>query len=383
MKILFVNYHHLDSNSGVHIFNLANQLVGLGVDCVVGVPFRKDLTTHLGTALFETVEFPNLLENRGNRIFDLIHAWTPREGVRKITQALKKLYICPYVVHLEDNEEIIIEAVSRIPTSFLKYVPNFLTWLLLPGTVSHPLHYKEFLAGAGGITFIVDALKEFCPPHLPNQVVWAGYQEDMGWNRPPDLEYKRHLGISENEFVVVYTGNVHLANQQEVSDLYRAIEIVNKRGFPLRLIRTGIDYAPLPLGNLKTIRKNYCVELGRIPRGNLPSLLSIADILVQPGMPGLFNDYRFPSKLPEYLASGKPVILPKTNIGLFLKDREECLLLDRGDVSDIVDKIKILLSDVKLRNQIGAGGRIFADRNLRWDSIAGRLYAFYKTLLSS
>ena len=53
-----------------------------------------------------------------------------------------------------------------------------------------------------------------------------------------------------------------------------------------------------------------------------PQLLVAADILVQPdGSPGPFNDYRFPSKLPDFFASGRPVVLPKTNIGLYLSER--------------------------------------------------------------
>ena len=46
-----------------------------------------------------------------------------------------------------------------------------------------------------------------------------------------------------------------------------------------------------------------------------------ADALVQPGGPDAFNDYRFPSKLPDFLASGKPVVLPATNIGRYLRRR--------------------------------------------------------------
>lgn len=383
MKILIINYHHLASNSGVHIFNLANQLVMLGANCVVCVPFRKDLTASLGTALFDTVEFSDITNNPEESTFDLVHAWTPREAVRIMTNSLLARHRRPYVVHMEDNEEYLTQSLLGISSDFLRIIPNTIMDMFISPGLSHPRRYKDFLAKAGGVTVIMDSLKEFCPPGVPTQVISAGYEKDMNWSSPPNLDYKHSLGILEDEFILVYTGNVHKANSKEVSDLYRSVEIVNEHGFRLKLIRTGVDHAPLLLNNLETIRKNFCIELGYIPRESLPPLLSIADILVQPGIPGRFNDYRFPSKIPEYLASGKPVILPKTNIGLYLKDRVECVLLERGDAADIAEKMELLLSNANLRSQIGIGGRLFAEQNLQWNSIAAQMYSFYETLLRS
>ena len=48
----------------------------------------------------------------------------------------------------------------------------------------------------------------------------------------------------------------------------------------------------------------------------LPALLRLADVLVQPGESNRFNTHRLPSKLPEFLASGRPVIMPRANLGL-------------------------------------------------------------------
>jgi glycosyltransferase involved in cell wall biosynthesis len=383
MKILFANYHHLDSNSGIHIFNLANQLTRLGAKCVVCVPSHKELTVRLGDALFETVNLSDVRHGRVPADFDLIHAWTPREVVRKIAVQLLAMRPVPYLVHLEDNEEYIIESVARVPAAWLPYVPDVLTPLVLPHAASHPRRYREFLTDAAGLTVIIEALGKFCPPTVPRQVIWAGYQEDLHWASPPDVGYKHRLGIARNEFVVAYTGNVHLAHQQDVSNLYKAVGILNERGVPAKLVRTGTDYVRHSPHNDSAIKEKYCVELGHIPRRDLPSVLSIADVLVQPGKPGQFNDYRFPSKVPEYLASGKPVILPRTNIGLYLKNYEECLFLEEGTPSDIAAKIEMLLSNEDLRRRIGAGGRAFAEKNLQWGHIASCLHSFYKTVLDT
>jgi glycosyltransferase involved in cell wall biosynthesis len=370
----------LDNNSGIHIFNLANQLTQLGVECIVCVPQQKEKVASVGNPLFEVVNIDDLRKEKTKRNIDLIHVWTPREIVRKITSDLLRLYACPYMIHLEDNEEFLIEAFTGFPSAVLRRFPSVLLDLLLkskPG-LSHPARYKEFLSRASGVTVIMDTLRKFCPENIPNEIIWAGYQEDLHWDAPVDIEFRHRLGIANNEFVVAYTGNVHKANQGEVTSLYQAIWLMNRRGYPVKLVRTGTDYVRFMDKNLSALRqKKCCIELGRIPRDQLPLLLSISDVLVQPGKSDQFNDYRFPSKLPEYLASGKPTILPKTNIGGYLKDKDECLLLEKGDADDIAQKLEFLFSNELLRKKIGSGGREFAQQHLKWGHIARKLYSFY------
>ncbi len=288
MKVLFVNYHHLDSNSGIHIFNLANCLTRLGAECVVCVPWEKERVKAVGEPLFEVVNIEDMRKDRMKRRFDFIHVWTPREIVRKITNELQGFSACPYIVHLEDNEEFLIEKFARVPLHILKHFPISLQSLFIPRTISHPTRYKEFLGKASGITVIMESLKAACPEMIPNKTIWAGYQEDLQWNMPPDLEFKLSLGISINEFIVVYTGNVHPANREEVASLYQAVQLVSQRGFPIKLVRTGRDYVSFLDRELRRTKPNFCIELGHISRKALPSLLSIADVLIQPGIPGQF-----------------------------------------------------------------------------------------------
>ena len=111
MNIAFVNYHDFTSNSAVHIFNLANELVGLGAGCAVGVRGNPGTIGLIGTARFQALDFAEA--RKGALQFpdggppSLVHAWTPREAVRELTEELGSRYGCPYVVHLEDNEDVL------------------------------------------------------------------------------------------------------------------------------------------------------------------------------------------------------------------------------------------------------------------------------------
>ena len=382
MKVLFVNYNQLDSNSGIHVFNLANHLTLLGVECIVCTPKKENKIINNGEFLFKRVDIEDFLKRRVEKDIDLIHVWTPREIVRKMTQKLLQVYSCPYIVHVEDNEQYLIESILKIPFPIIKRLPNALLRFLIQPHMSHPSKHKDFLHHAAGVTVIMDRLKEFCPKNMQTEIIWAGYQEDLDWNMAVDIELKRSLGISDEDFVITYTGNAHRVNCNEVADLYHAIEMLYLKGLPVKLIRTGTDYVSFLNRKQRTLRKKYSIELGYVARNKLPSLLSIADVLVQPGKPDAFNNYRFPSKIPEYLASGKPVILPKANIGLYLKNYEECLFLEEGSAFDIAQKLEFLFSDPKLRNKIGLGGRKFAEEHLKWSKHAEKLYSFYKILLN-
>lgn len=379
MHILFVNYHHLDSNSGIHIFNLANQLSRRGVTCTVCVPGHKEKTDALGNRTFEVHTFEEEKRLAGRRV-DLIHAWTPRENVRQMTETLASKYGAPYLVHLEDNEEAILESNLQMTVKTLLRLPDAQLNALIPEHLSHPIRYRQFLKNARGMTMVMDTLQAFGPENEAKEVIWPGYEEELEWHRPPDYSLRQRLGISHDEYVVVYTGNVHNANRREVFSLYLAVGLLNRHGVRTRLVRTGTDYVRLYDKQLKMLDQ-YCISLGHLPRTDLPALLSIADALVQPGKADAFNMYRFPSKLPEYLASGKPVLLPSVNIGRFLKDEEEAVLLKDGNALEIAQKLEALFPDHERRERIGEGGRRFAEANLRWSSSAEKLLSFYEKIL--
>jgi glycosyltransferase involved in cell wall biosynthesis len=185
------------------------------------------------------------------------------------------------------------------------------------------------------------------------------------------------LGIPRGHVVFTYTGNVHFANAREVRSLYLAVAILNREGHRAVLIRTGRDFCPF-LGPDDAWGRAHSIELGFVPRPELPDLLSAADILVQPGRPGPFNDYRFPSKLPEYLAAGRPVVLPKCNIGCCMEHGRDAWVMPKVDALDIVDAVPTIIKDRDLYQKLASGAREFFERRLSWTKGAESLLRFYQ-----
>ena len=379
MNVAFVNYHDFTSNSAVHIFNLANELADLGCGCSVCVPNGVETIGGLGTPRFEPVDF-RTAARRGLRFPDggpptLIHAWTPREIVRATTEELAVRYACPFVVHLEDNEDVVTAQHLGLSVEQLRLFPPD----EIPRSFSHPTRSRAFLAQAVGVSVIIDRLLEFVPAEAPAEVIWPAFEPQLFGPAPPDPGLRAELGIPDVCSVVVYTGNAHAANADEMRSLHLAVAAVN-RVRPLKLVRLGRDFYDF-LGDIRASVERHVVRVDLQPRARVGDYVRLADVLVQPGHSDQFNDYRFPSKLPEFLATGIPVVLPKANIGRYLQNERECVLLDSGDALDIAAAVERLLGDPQLCARVGSGGRAFATANFSWRRSAQRLKLLYERAL--
>ncbi|MEI2420884.1 hypothetical protein V6O07_11475, partial [Arthrospira platensis SPKY2] len=172
---------------------------------------------------------------------DVIHAWTPREIVREFVESLLERYPCALVIHLEDNEEYLTEA--KVGRSFaeLAKLPEADLDRLIPANRYHPIKGRAFLDRAQGLTMITNALNSFNTQKVAELVLPAPVDEKLFYPRPINLALRSSLGVPQGHLVLAYTGNVHSGNRDEVQELYRAVEILNQRGCPTVLLRTGLN----------------------------------------------------------------------------------------------------------------------------------------------
>jgi glycosyltransferase involved in cell wall biosynthesis len=381
LNIVFVSRCDFNGNSAMHLFRIANILCDWGNSCIVCVPDLPQSALEHGKPQFGVLDYETLLgqgvcfaDGRGP---DLIHAWTPRELVRRTTVALAARYEAPVFVHLEDNEmAILADVLPGVDLESLHALPADLLDEVVPDDRSHPLRARQMLEQAAGVSVLIDRLLEQKPAGIPGVVFYPGYDEELLALGGRDEKLRDALGIGPDELLVVYCGNIHPSNYHEVSGLFLAVALLNRRGRLAKLIKTGFNYRPLKDLYVSAVLESV-IDLGFVARQKIPQLLAAADVLVQPGRSDPFNDLRFPAKLPEFLASGRPVVLPRTNVGLLLKDQEEAFLLDRGDAVEIADAMERLAADPDLRARLGRGGRAFAIANLDWRKNVEVLHNFY------
>ena len=374
-NVLFVIDRELSSNSGIHVHSLANGLSQLGMDCAVVAPGGKRSASELGAVLYRAVELGKATQM--DRVFpngagpDIVHGWTPRETVRKFCDGLRERFRFKLFVHLEDNEDYLLEKLYPArPAATITEAEN------VPDSVSHPARYRAFLRRASGATVIIEKLKEFVPDGVPSLTLWPGVDTGMFYPRPANPELARELNLPLNGATIVYTGNVHPANAAEVRSLYLAVAMLNREGHSTHLVRTGQDHC-LFLADDGQWVKPYLRELGVAPRKQMPEILALADVFVQPGRVDNFNEYRFPSKLPEFLAMGKPVILPAANIARAMVSGRDAWVLDEADGPQITEAVKRIRQDAELHARLSEGALEFARTRLSWPTQAAKLKEFY------
>ncbi len=379
MRVLFVYFGPFDVNSGIQAYHFGNELTDLGWEVTVAGRGDPERAKVVGEPRFECISHEQvegkLRQMRQSPAETIIVGWTPRERVRLMTMDAVRQLGVPYVIHLEDNEELLIESATGRSLHELQRLPLRQQDSLVPVDLIHPTHHREFLDGAAGITVITEALNEFNRAGRPHRVVRPGIDPDRF---RPALEPKprAELGLSPDDFVLVYHGTIHYANQHEMLSLYLAVKLLQRRGHRVRLVRLGHSEFGGPDPRSFRALGDGVIELGPIPWREIPAYLAVADAYVQPGPPDDFNRYRLPSKLPEFLAMGRPVILPHCNIGNDLEHGENALLLEHGNAMEIVAQIEKLLTDRELAARLGAGARRFAAEQLSWQANAAGLARF-------
>jgi glycosyltransferase involved in cell wall biosynthesis len=380
LNIVIVNHSTYDSNSGIHCGGFANALTSLGHHVVVSASGDRKNAGDFGAPRFGCVPHRSLQNDAGSlkTYFsdegapDLVHCWTPRRLVQEVSRPVIERYGCPYIIHFEDNEAALGKAYESDSSYRGASPPTELAFA------------HEFVRGAAGATIIVNPLKEVLPVALPYHLLEPGVDADIfapGLKTGERERLCQAFGVPIDAWISVYPGNVHPANYEDVFSLYAAIHALNARGRKVHLIRTGVDDANTIDPRFFELTKRYVTSLGFVPRHWLVELFKLADFFVQPGGPDDFNRYRLPSKIPELLAVGKPVVLPKTNIGLLMHDQVNAVLTERGDAAEITNCVEALLTDPELAARIGQEGRHFAVEHFDWDRSAKGLEGFYRQVL--
>ncbi|MEO6789302.1 MAG: glycosyltransferase family 4 protein [Chthoniobacteraceae bacterium] len=387
MTVVFAAYHDFHSNSSIQIFSLANRMVEFGHRVHICVPAGKETATLPGEPHFACCTYGEAL-NRPDQFTrepggTVIHAWTPREGVRKFTGRLRDALGCQLVVHLEDNEDIVTSAILGRDRDELLALADEELDAAIPDSLSHPRRFRAFLESASGVTFLIDRLSEFVPADKPQLMFWPAHNDRIFREMPLQLGKRRSLGIADHEMVVAYVGNVTPANRDEVASLYLAVAILRRMGHPVWLVRTGTDFTPLFEGAPGEISAAV-ISLGQLQsHTEIPEVLGMADFLVQPGRANDYNDYRFPSKLPEFFSIGRPVLLPYSNIGRFVRDGVDAVVLREGHAMEIADRLAELIADPEKRVRLSRGALAFCREHFDWKKAAAAVTDFYGKVCAS
>lgn len=383
MNILFVLYGDLTSNSANPLALYAREFAGHGHSCAVAIPDNLESLREHADPAFRPVLYSDALNNPDavfpdGRPADVVHAWTPRENVRRFVTRYMAKRPTPLVVYLEDHEFWIACRAMGIDEKLLVRQTEQDIVARLPGALSHPFRYGSFIGLADAAVVIQEKLCVEVPPWVRCETVMPGVDLDFFSPRAADSALRQRYGVAGNERVIVYPGGVNGFTRPGIESLCQAVGLINRLGYPCKLLRTG-PFALDFIDKLPQEAAQAVVDLGVIPRNDLPDLLALADVFVQPGKIDPFEDLRLPGKLPEILAMGRPVVTPDVNIGHLFRDGVDAVLTRTGTAEEIAAKCVALFSDPQHAERMGQAGRRFAEKHFDIKAQAICMEAAYNT----
>ena len=116
---------------------------------------------------------------------------------------------------------------------------------------------------------------------------------------------------------------------------------------------------------------------GLISPAEMPSLLCGAQMLVLARPDNEQAKYGFPTKLGEYLATGKPVVITDVGeIGSFMKDFYNCRLAKPGDVNDFAEKMCWVADHYEEAMLLGLKGKLLTETDFSSESQCKKALSF-------
>ena len=110
--------------------------------------------------------------------------------------------------------------------------------------------------------------------------------------------------------------------------------------------------------------EKFVIFAGAIERMYVADYIAGLDIAIQPRV----TDYASPMKIIEYMVMGKAIIAPdKQNINDILKNGENALLFKSEDMSDLYDKLELIIKDKDFREKLSRNAlNTVTEKNLYW-----------------
>jgi glycosyltransferase involved in cell wall biosynthesis len=318
------------------------------------------------TALFwEFVLAWKVLLTRG---FDVIHACNPPDLIFLIGGFFKVFFRKGFVFDQHDiNPELYEAKFNRRDLAWraLKLFER-LTFRVADVSIATNESYRRIAIERGGM----DPERVF--------VVRSGPNLDRVRECPPDPNWRRG-----REHLVAYIGVI--GGQEGLDLLLDAVNYVvrtrNRTDIQFVVMGSGPELASIKALSTKLGLDDFVTFTGRVDDATLFTVLSTADVCVNPDRFNEMNDKSTMNKIMEYMALSKPIVQFDLTEGR-VSAQDASLYARRNDPTDFGDKVLALVDDPERRKAMGEFGRRRVHEELAWPHEAPKLLAAYEAFFA-
>lgn len=190
-------------------------------------------------------------------------------------------------------------------------------------------------------------------------------------------ELREKLKLPKDKKIVMYTGALY--DWKGIDVMYDAAKISKNNDKLLFILVGGSDKDVAKYSEaIKNDGLGNIEFLGHKDKKNIPYYIKAADILLLPNIPISEESIKYtsPVKLPEYMASGTPIIASDMpSIRKILSDKD-AVLIKPGDADLMLKSIDGLLKNDALYKSISAQARRTVEEKYTWDKRAKKIINF-------
>lgn len=163
-------------------------------------------------------------------------------------------------------------------------------------------------------------------------------------------------------------------------------ELHRRYNIDLKFISTGSPETVHDGHKIRTIIEKYKLEdkiifVGDLELDQLRYYLSRAMMVLSYRYDNLQIRYGFSTKLGEYMAAGKPIIATRVGEPVnWLQNGRDCLFIEPGDEDALIEKIRSLFYDRKMRIELGMAAKETCKNSFDFRVISPKLRAFLLSL---
>lgn len=242
------------------------------------------------------------------------------------------------------------------------------------------LFEERFRPQADGITVINPQLQERALKlGIPqDRILMFPNGSDINMIQTLDKTWAREqLGFPQDKFIIGYLGQ---AFPQDAMLLASSFDLLNENSEHNLLMLIGNHRTDI---SSFTNSKDDVIETGFLSSKQLSLYLGACDLFWLPLRDTLANRGRWPSKINDYLAAGRPIVATSVGSLVPLFNEHEIGLLAAPIPQDIVQKTLTLRNNAELRERCGRVAREVAETEYAWSKLAELVDQFYARAAAS
>lgn len=391
MKILFSHYAIIDKEGFSRSFMLARELATLGNDVTfltslpanrLAFPYYKEVREKV-----KIIAFPDIVPN-----------FMRRTGFGFLSAILKTFYILfnKFDIYHSDAGH---RPSGGIPILFKKvfvkliYIAEWWDCFGKGGQFDSKKGIRKFTHGyydlifdlpekksADGVVCLSNGMCERAKKLKVNKniTVITGGSDVKSIAFYPNCDFKKKYNVPTSSLTFGFVG----MNRGEVFDIIpfiKAVKELRESGFDITWFTTG-GFIPEILKNEYGIGQEL-IEFGWVDYKYYPEILSCADCFILLQKEDLKSYTRWPNKVGDYLAAGRPILTnPFGEIERIITNQEDFFFTIQYNVDSTVKKIQDIYRnrpDHNLRYRI----RKYSENEFSWNKKAQQLLSFYNKVL--